>query len=251
MKMGTAKFPDEASSEITIQYLRVDIQESALYYNPMPDQQLTDYTRPDFRSIGLITIDMQNDFLRSQPFQIPGTSEILPQMRELVEAFRGARLPVIHVVRLYKPDGSNADLCRRSAIERGASIVRPGTSGAQLAPPLHPSADVKLDEDLLLSGAIQPLGPMEWAIYKPRWGAFFGTSLGQHLMSLGVTSLAFAGCNFPNCPRASIYEASERDFRIILVEDAISGLYDRGRDEMKSIGVTLMTTNQVAKFITG
>lgn len=211
---------------------------------------MTDYTRPDFGSIGLLTIDMQNDFLRGQPFEIPGTSEILPQVQELVRAFRGARLPVIHVVRLYKPDGSNADLCRRSAIEQGASIVRPGTPGAQLAPQLRPSADVLLHEDLLLSGAIQSLGPMEWAVYKPRWGAFFGTTLRQHLMGLGVTSLAFAGCNFPNCPRASIYEASERDFRIILVEDAVSGLYDRGRDEMKSIGVTLMTTNQVAKFIT-
>jgi nicotinamidase-related amidase len=86
-------------------------------------------------------------------------------------------------------------------------------------------------------------------MYKPRWGAFFETSLGQHLASLGVNTLAFAGCNFPNCPRASIYEASERDFRIVLVEDAISGLYNLGRDEMKNIGVTLMSANQVAKSI--
>jgi nicotinamidase-related amidase len=69
------------------------------------------------------------------------------------------------------------------------------------------------------------------------------------LLSLGVTSLAFAGCNFPNCPRASIYEASERDFRIVLVTDAISGLYDRGRDEMKNIGVQLMTLKELAQAI--
>jgi nicotinamidase-related amidase len=199
--------------------------------------------------MALITIDMQNDFLKGQPFEISGTSEILPQMREVVETFRRARLPVIHMVRLYKPDGSNSDLCRRSAVEQGATIVRPGTSGAELAPQLLPAQESKLDPEALLSGAVQPLGPNEWALYKPRWGAFFGTSLEQHLSSLGVTSISFAGCNFPNCPRTSIYEASERDFRIVLVEDAISGLYDRGREEMKNIGVVLMTSGQLAQLV--
>jgi nicotinamidase-related amidase len=215
----------------------------------MPNRTITDYIQPDFGAMALITIDMQNDFLAGQPFEIPGTSEILPQMRELVEAFRGAEMPVIHVVRLYNPDGSNADLCRRSGLEQGATIVCPGTSGSELASPLWPVRDSKLDPALLLTGAAQRLGPNEWVMYKPRWGAFFGTFLEQHLFSLGVTSLAFAGCNFANCPRTSIYEASERDFRIVLVEDAISGLYDRGREEMKNIGVVLMTSGQLAQQV--
>ena len=211
---------------------------------------MTGYTQPDFGSIALITIDMQNDFLTGQPFEIPGTSEVLPQIRELVETFRNSQLPVVHMVRLYKADGSNADLCRRSAVEQGATIVRPGTSGAELAQPLLPARESRLDTTLLLSGAVQALGPREWAIYKPRWGAFFGTPLEHHLLDLGVTSLAFAGCNFPNCPRTSIYEASERDFRIVLVEDAISGLYDRGRDEMRNIGVALLNAKQLAQAVT-
>jgi len=215
----------------------------------MQNRSNLEYTQPDFRAMALITIDMQNDFLQGQPFEIPGTSEILPQMRTLVENFRRAHLPVIHMVRLYRSDGSNADLCRRAAVEQGASIVRPGTKGAELAAPLLPSQEGKLDPDLLLSGVAQPLGDMEWVMFKPRWGAFFGTSLERHLLSLGVNTLAFAGCNFPNCPRTSIYEASERDFRIVLVEDAISGLYDRGRDEMKNIGVSVMTVNRLVELI--
>ena len=210
-----------------------------------------DYTRPDFSAIALITIDMQNDFLDGQPAEIPGTSQALSQMRKLVEAFRRARLPVIHMVRLYKADGSNAELCRRASIGQGATLVCPGTSGAELAQPLLPASESKLDGELLLSGAIQSLGPGESAIYKPRWGAFFGTPLEKHLSGLGVTSLAFAGCNFPNCPRTSIYEASERDFRIVLVEDAVSGLYDRGREEMKNIGVVLLKSDQVAQSVLG
>jgi nicotinamidase-related amidase len=54
-----------------------------------------------------------------------------------------------------------------------------------------------------------------------------------------VDTVVVAGCNYPNCPRTSIYEASERDYRVVLVEDAVSGLYERGRAEMTNIGVTL------------
>jgi nicotinamidase-related amidase len=215
----------------------------------MPNRTFPDYTAPDFRSMALITIDVQNDFLDGQPSEIPGTSQALPKMRQVAEAFRSARLPVIHAVRLYKSDGTNVDLCRRSAIEEGAVIVRPGTTGAELAPPLLPAQESKLDAELLLTGAMQPLAPHEWAMYKPRWGAFFGTSLEAHLRTLRVTSLAFAGCNFPNCPRTSIYEASERDFRIVLVADAVSGLYDRGRDEMTNIGVVVMNATEIQQAI--
>jgi nicotinamidase-related amidase len=207
------------------------------------------YTEPDFRGMALITIDTQCDFLDGQPFEIAGTSDILPRMRKLVEAFRRASLPIFNMVRLYKEDGSNVDLCRRDIVERGASIARPGTTGCQLAKELLPKQGIALDENLLLDGGVDVLGPNEWAIYKPRWGAFYRTPLEQHLAGLQVTSLAFAGCNFPNCPRASIYEASERDFRIVLVEDAISGLYPRGSQEMHNIGVTLMTTDQVVAAV--
>lgn len=216
----------------------------------MPEAPNVDYTRPDLRAMALITIDMQNDFLEG-PFLIDGTPEILSPLSQLAGAFRRARLPVIHMVRLYKRDGSNVDLPRRAAVEQGAALVRPGTEGAQIAPALLPSAESKLDAGLLLSGAPQLLEQNEWAIYKPRWGAFYGTALEKHLSSLGATSLAFAGCNFPNCPRASIYEASERDFRIVLVEDAVSGLYDRGREEMKNIGVVLMNSGPLAQSILG
>ena len=82
-------------------------------------------------------------------------------------------------------------------------------------------------------------------MYKPRWGAFFQTPLQAHLEGLGVSTLVFCGANFPNCPRTSIYEASERDFRIVVATDAISGLYERGRAELANIGVSLMSAAEL------
>jgi nicotinamidase-related amidase len=57
-------------------------------------------------------------------------------------------------------------------------------------------------------------------MYKPRWRAFYNTLLEKHLHNLDVNTVVVCGCNFPNCPRTTIYEASERDFRIILAKDA-------------------------------
>jgi len=201
---------------------------------------------PEFDSIALVSIDVQRDLLDGRGQEVPGTSAAAEVIAALRDSFQDAGLPIVHIVRLYRPDGSNADLCRRGPIEGGMKLVIAGSPGAEIAEGLVPPRTT-LDTELLLAGKIQELGPGEVAIYKPRWGAFYATPLEAHLQRLGVSSLAFCGCNFHNCPRTSIYEASERDFRVVAVEDAISGLYDRGRDELRAIGVRLMTGEELAQ----
>ena len=203
------------------------------------------YTAPDFAAAALITIDTQRDVLDGGTLEIAGTSAALPQMRELVRGFRDGRAPIVHVVRLYEPGGGNADICRRALLEAGAPILHPGADGSQLARELLPEESLRLDDDVLLGGGVQELAEGEVAIFKPRWGAFFRTPLEEHLRAQGVSTLVFSGCNFPNCPRTSIYEASERDFRIVLARDAISGLYERGERELENIGVRLMPSAEV------
>lgn len=207
------------------------------------------YTTPDFASAALITIDTQGDVLDGGTLEVPGTSEALPGIRALAAAFRLARRPIVHAIRLYLPDGSNVDPCRRGTIQAGALTLVAGTAGSQLAPGLAPRADARLDEERLLKGEAQQLGHEEAVIYKPRWGAFFQTSLEDHLRERGVDTLIFAGCNFPNCPRTSIYEASERDFRVVLARDAISGIYERGARELRNIGVRLMTVEETVSAL--
>jgi nicotinamidase-related amidase len=208
------------------------------------------YLAPEFAASALITIDTQGDVLDGQPLEIPGTSAALPAMKRLLDGFRRAQAPIVHIVRLYLRDGSNVDLCRRTLVEDGATILAPGSEGSELAPGLLADPSLRLDPDLLLANGIQELGNREVVIYKSRWGAFFKTPLEAHLRSHGASTLVFSGCNFPNCPRTSIYEASERDFRVVLATDAISGLYDRGKQELAGIGVQLMTSDAVVAALT-
>ena len=204
------------------------------------------HTDPDLPNSALVSMDVQRDFaLPGSPAEMPGTIDVLPSMARLVEAFRATGRPIVHIVRLYLSDGSNVDLCRRESIQGGKEIVRPGSAGAQLVQELLPAPDTELNCAHLLAGGIQTLGPNEVVIYKPRWGAFFGTPLHDHLDGLRVNTLVVCGCNFPNCPRTTIYEASERDFRIILVEDAVSGLYPQGKQELLNIGVHIWSTEML------
>jgi nicotinamidase-related amidase len=208
------------------------------------------YTTPEPGRSALLTIDVQEDFTRpGAPAEIRGTWERLPAMRRVVEAYRRHGLPIIHVVRLYLEDGTNADLCRRETIEGGIRIVVPGSAGAELVEPLRPDATVRLDAGSLLSGKLQRLAGNEWVMYKPRWDAFYQTPLEQHLRAFGVTTVVVAGCNFPNCPRATIYGASMRDFRIVMITDAVSQVYDQGLAGLRGIGVaTLASEEYLAKL---
>jgi nicotinamidase-related amidase len=205
---------------------------------------MSSFTTPELHNCALVTIDVQSEVLDGQPLEIPGSSAALPAIARLADAFRARGWPIVHMVRLYRSDGSNVDLCRREAVMNGWKALAPGTPGAELAAQLRGDRDA-LDAELLLRGEVQGIGEHEVVIYKPRWGAFYETPLHAHLTRLGVSTLAFCGFNFPNCPRTSIYEASERDFRIVLGSDAVSGLYERGREELANIGVGLVRTGEL------
>ena len=205
---------------------------------------MSSFTRPELHNCALVTIDVQGEVLDGQPLEIPGSSAALPAIARLAEAFRARGRPIVHLVRLYRSDGSNVDLCRREAVINGWKALAPGTPGAELAAELR-GDHAGLDAELLLRGEVQGIGEREVVIYKPRWGAFYETPLHAHLTRLGVSTLAFCGFNFPNCPRTSIYQASERDFRVVLATDAVSGLYERGREELADIGVGLVTAGEL------
>jgi nicotinamidase-related amidase len=208
------------------------------------------YTSPDRNHSALIIIDVQRDFtLRGSPTEIPGTFRAVQYIQPLVHAYRELGHPIIHVVRLYRADGSNVDLCRKKDIENGKQMAIPGSDGAELMDELKPSPEIKLDSDVLLSGNLQQIGSMEWIMYKPRWGAFYNTVLEKHLHGLGVNTVVVCGCNFPNCPRTTIYEASERDFRIVLPKNATSLVYDIALQELSNIGVSLMSTDECIAWL--
>lgn len=207
------------------------------------------YIKPNFRSSALITIDVQRDTLDGQILEVAGTTDALPQLKVLLDFYRKNKFPIVHIVRIYKADGTNVDLCRKETVENGAAFLTEGSLGAELVKELFDNDTIRFDSPLLLEGGIQKISESEVIIYKPRWGAFYNTPLDKHLKSMNVDTLLFCGCNFPNCPRTSIYEASERDYKVVVLEDALSGLYEQGKKELNNIGVIVEKSSKILNMI--
>ena len=205
------------------------------------------FTIPEYDRAALITIDVQNDTLDNGTFEVPGTSTILPQIHQLCLTFRAVGRPIVHIIRIYMPDARDADRCRRRSLLAGSRILLKGSPGRRPADELLPAKDIRIDDDLLMSGSIQPIGPAEALIFKPRWGAFYRTPLEALLKEKAVSTLVFCGCNYPNCPRTSIFQASERDFRVTAAVDAISGMAQSDIEGLERIGVNCARSETICR----
>jgi nicotinamidase-related amidase len=216
-----------------------------------PDENLvTPYTELNPSGCALLVIDVQNDF--GDPHgahPLPDMDSVIPNLVEVIKAFRRAELPAIYVVRLYKQDGSNVDLCRKWQFERGdLRVVVPGTWGSQLVEAINPSG-AELDVERLLSGAFQELGPHEFVMYKPRFSAFHATPLKGFLDDLDIDSVVIAGLTFPNCILATQLGATDHDYRVGLVPSACTQVEDEGLKAMQNKGVQLMTVEDLRNLL--
>lgn len=203
---------------------------------------MPDYTSPDWDRSALVMIDVQNDFVRG-PFSIAGTEDRLDAMAVVLDRFRKHRRPIVHVVRSYVPGESDVDLIRRSSVESGGKIVAPATDGADIPVELLCAA-VELDWQSLRSNEPQRVGELEYVMYKPRWSAFHRTPLEDILTEHDVNTAVIAGCNLPNCPRATLFDASERDYRTVLVTDATSQVTEERLSDLALIGVHLCSSGE-------
>jgi len=207
-------------------------------------------TAPHWDSVALLVIDLQNDFLDGGALEAPGADEVLKPVDRLLTAFRLRGRPIVHAVRLYEPGSRDVDLPRRTAVANGAQLVAPGTSGSQIPAELLPHP-TDLEAERLLSGLAQYLEPREIVLYKPRWSAFFGTSLQVALRQWGVDTVVVAGTHLAASPQATLVDASERDLRTVLVVDAVSGTSPERLGDLEDIGVRLLSVDEVEAALSG
>ena len=203
---------------------------------------VTPYTSLHGERCALLVIDTQNDFGDPRgAFPLPDLERVIPDVVEAIEVFRRAKRPVVHIVRLYMPDGSNVDLCRRWRFEKGkARFAAPGTWGSELIESTNPTG-AGLAASALLAGEVQELTPLEVVIFKPRFNAFHDTPLHAFLQAREIDSVVIVGMTFPNCVLAAQLGATDLDYRVGLVPSACTEVNEEGLRAMQNKGVQLMT----------
>ncbi len=155
----------------------------------------------------LLVIDMQNGFLDPvSPLCIRGARATVPAIGRVVAGCRRAGIPVIFVNRSYRADGSNVERTRFDTWAAGGRPLTPESTG-----PLSAENPPELGRR-----------PDDYEIVKPRWSAFFQTSLDMLLRRLGVDTVVLTGTTTPNCIRTTCYDAISLDYHVILLADCCS-----------------------------
>ncbi len=153
---------------------------------------------PNFKTAGLLVIDMQNFFLDPKsPTFTPGGLAVLPNITQLVKAFRKNKLPVIYTAHVHKSN------------ELDGGIMGWWWEGMVM----ENSRDAEIHPDLA------PL-PAEKIVNKHRYSAFYNTDLEIVLRCLGITDLIVTGVMTNLCCESTARDAYFRDLRVFFLLDA-------------------------------
>ncbi len=181
----------------------------------------------------LLLIDMQNDFVREgSPLAVKNAQKIIGAVRTALDLFRRYRLPVFHVVRVHRKDGSDVEIFRREIFRKTPFAVE-GTRGAAVIDELEPADG-------------------EYIIRKTRMSAFMHTDLDLVLRNLSVDTVYVAGIQTPNCIRTTVYDAFALNYRTFLIEDAVAAQSDEIHRanciDMAGIGVGMVQIGDLERL---
>lgn len=182
----------------------------------------------------LLIIDMQNDFvLEGKPLRVAGAKTVIPKIQAVLAEFRKRSLPVFHILRVHRPDGSDVEIIRQELFRKQPFAVA-GTTGAAVIDELAPR-------------------PGEYVITKTRMSAFIGTELDLILRTLSVTSVYVTGIQTPNCIRTTVFDAIAYNYPVVLVDDAVGASSDEIHQanvrDMTNIGVRIVKAGDVAGLL--
>ncbi len=173
----------------------------------------------------LLIIDMQNDFvLEGKQLKLAGAPAVIPKIQCVLEEFRKRSLPVFHIVRVHRPDGSDVEIIRQDLFRTQPFAVA-GSHGAAIINELAPRNG-------------------EYVLEKTRMSAFIGTELDLMLRTLGVTTIIVCGIQTPNCIRTTVFDGIAYNYPVVLVDDATGAaseeVHRANVRDMANIGVRVV-----------
>ena len=135
----------------------------------------------------LLLIDLQNDYFPGGKMELEGAVSAVGNAAKVLERFRAAGEPVLHV--------------RHLSVRPGSTFFIPGTAGAEI------------------HAAVAPQGG-ETIIEKNFPNSFRSTSLKEVLEEQQIKDLVVAGMMTHMCVDASVRQAADLGFKVTLLGDA-------------------------------
>jgi nicotinamidase-related amidase len=174
--------------------------------------------RLDPAATAVVAIDMHRGHLDPAVATLPLPAERCgPVIKRAAGLFAGVRergVPVVHVVTEYRDAGEIAANPFWKAIHDDPGRARRGILRHNLAG----SPGTEIIPELYEAGDFVVRG-------KKRYSAFHGTDLEFLLRHrLGAEALVLAGINTTTCVLCAAFEATNRDFRVVVAADAVDSM---------------------------
>ncbi|MGH7505520.1 MAG: nicotinamidase [Longimicrobiales bacterium] len=190
----------------------------------------------------LLIVDVQNDFCPGGALPVAGGDAVVPVLNRYIERFLAAGAPVF-----ASRDWHPADT--RHFRDRGgpwpAHCVQ-GTAGAAF----HP--ELRLGDAVIITKGDDP-GDHGYSAFEGHDPA--GRTLAESLEKHDTRRLYVGGLATDYCVRASVLDAREAGFDVVLLGDAVRGIdvepgdVARALDEMRAAGARTATRPEVEKEI--
>ena len=175
-------------------------------------------TRLEPRTSAVVAIDMHRGHLDPSVATLPLPAErCAPLIHRAADLFRELRafgVPVVHVVTEYRnAEEIAANPFWKAAHDDPAKARRgillhnlAGSPGTEIIPKLYDPRDI------VVRG-------------KKRYGSFYATDLEFVLRrTLGADTVILAGINTTSCVLCAAFEATNRDFRVVIAADAVDSM---------------------------
>lgn len=179
----------------------------------------------------LLIVDMQNDScLPGAAFEVRGSQSVLPNVRKLLDAFRKHGLPVVHVTREYRADGTDVEITRRDRFLRAGGAFVPGTRGHAPVEGLEPTSG-------------------EAVVPRQRWSAFHKTDLEAVLQAQEVEIVVLAGVETLGSIRCTAFDALACDFEVVVASDATASgdaeAHKANLRDMEAYGIEVSSADHI------
>lgn len=162
----------------------------------------------------VVAIDLHRGHLdpavATMPLPAERSAALLERTVPALRTLRAAGVPVVHVVTAYRDGGEiagNPFWAGRTSASRARAMEHnlDGSPGLALMPGLW------AERDRLVTG-------------KKRYSAFLHTDLEFVLRGLAARTVLLAGVNTNSCILASAFEAVNRDFALVVLEDCVDSM---------------------------
>jgi len=165
----------------------------------------------DADSTAVVVVDMQNGFCHPDgALYAPGSEDAIEPVGDVVAAAREAGAPVVWTRDVHPPEQFD-DAHYYDEFDRWGEHVLEGSWEAEIVDELDPR-----EEDLV--------------VVKHTYDAFYRTQLEGWLETHGVDDLVICGTLANVCVLHTASSAGLRDYRPVLVEDAVGAIEDDHRE---------------------